>query len=146
MEINLNPVGREEIHKLEVALLLGTLFRKDVIEMLRDPTERLTWIDTLAVAAAALARSKAGMTASQIAEDIGRTEATIRNHLQGKSKAGKLVLETYEKFLKEGVKLEGVVLPEDVEKLKEELKKKEEEINKLKEKLKKIEELVKTSE
>ncbi len=48
MEINLNPVGRGEIHKLEIALLLGTLFRKDVLEMLRDPSERLTWIDSLA--------------------------------------------------------------------------------------------------
>jgi len=143
MEISLSPAGREEIHKLEIALLLGTLFREDVIEMLRDPTERLTWIDTLAVAAAALARSKAGMTTSQIAEDIGRTEATVRNHLQGKSKAGKLVLETYEKFLKEGVKIEGILLPEEVEKLKKDLRKKDDEIKELKEKLRKIEELAK---
>ncbi len=142
MEINLNPVGREEIHKLEVALLLGTLFRKDVLEMLRDPSERLTWIDSLAVAAAALARQKAGMTLSQIAEDIGRTEATVRNHLQGKSKAGQLVLETYQKFLKEGVKLE-VLAGEEAEELERKLKEKEKEVEELKERLRKIAELAK---
>ena len=142
MEINLNPVGREEIHKLEVALLLGTLFRKDVLEMLRDPSERLTWIDSLAVAAAALARQKAGMTLSQIAEDIGRTEATIRNHLQGKSKAGQLVLETYQKFLKEGVKLE-VLAGEEAEELERKLREKEKEVEELKERLRKIAELAK---
>jgi len=142
MEINLNPVGREEIHKLEVALLLGTLFRKDVLEMLRDPSERLTWIDSLAVAAAALARQKAGMTLSQIAEDIGRTEATIRNHLQGKSKAGQLVLETYQKFLKECVKLE-VLAGEEAEELERKLREKEKEVEELKERLRKIAELAK---
>jgi len=30
MEISLKPLGREEIHKLEIALLIGTLLRRDV--------------------------------------------------------------------------------------------------------------------
>lgn len=105
-EISLSPIGREQIHKLEYALLVGTLFRSEVLEELRNPSERLTWVDSLAVAAAALARERAKMTVSQIAEDIGRTEATIRNHLTGKTKAGQLVRQTLEKFLREGVKIE----------------------------------------
>lgn len=49
-------MGRDEIHKLEAALLVGTLLSPEVIELLRGPEERLTWVDSLAVAAAALAR------------------------------------------------------------------------------------------
>ena len=105
----------------------------------------------MAVAAAALAREKAKMTVSQIADELGRSEATIRNHLGGKTKAGQIVKETYERFLREGVKLElpsifelkqpsleeairsgEVVKREEVEKLKE---KYEAEINDLKNQL-----------
>lgn len=105
-EIPLRPMGREDIHKLETALLIGTLLRPDVLKEIRESEERITWIDSLAVAAGALAREKAGMPVSRIAEDLGRTESTIRNHLAGKTKAGKLVRETYERFVKEGFKLE----------------------------------------
>ncbi len=105
-EVPLSPVGREEIHKLEAALLIASMFSKEAIEELRNPEGRLTWVDSLAVAAAALARERAKMSVSQIAEELGRTEATIRSHLSGKTKAGKLVRETYERFVKEGVKIE----------------------------------------
>ncbi|RLE49693.1 MAG: hypothetical protein DRJ31_04075 [Candidatus Methanomethylicota archaeon] len=136
VEIPLTPLGREDIHKLETALLIGTLFRPDVLEMIRSAEERTTWIDSLAVAAGALAREKAKMTTSEIAEDLGRTEATIRNHLTGKTKAGKLVLETYEKFLKEGVKIELTTPPselaEQVSKLREELDKAKSELEQVK--------------
>lgn len=113
-EIPLRPIGRQDIHKLETALLIATLLRPDVIEEIRKAEERLTWVDSLAVAAGALARSKAGMTITQIAEELGRSEGTIRNHLQGKTKAGKLVHETFQKFLREGVKIE---IPETIAKL-----------------------------
>jgi len=52
-EIPLSPVGREEIHKLESALLIASIFSPTVLEELENPKERLTWIDSLAVAAAA---------------------------------------------------------------------------------------------
>ncbi len=104
-EIPLTPVGREEIHKLESALLIASIFSPTILEELENPKERLTWIDSLAVAAAALARERAKMSIPQIAEELGRSEATIRNHLQGKTKAGQIVRETYERFLKEGVKI-----------------------------------------
>ncbi|MHC1629236.1 MAG: transcriptional regulator [Candidatus Nezhaarchaeales archaeon] len=105
-EIPLTPMGRDEIHKLETALLLGTLLNPEVIELMRNPEERLTWVDSLAVAAAALARERAHMSVPQIAEELGRSEATIRSHLAKKTKAGQLVWQTYERFLKEGVKLD----------------------------------------
>lgn len=105
-EVPLSPVGREEIHRLEAALLIASLFSREAIEELRNPEGRLTWVDSLAVAAAALARERAKMPVTQIAEELGRTEATIRAHLSGRTKAGKLVRETYERFLKEGVKIE----------------------------------------
>ena len=110
-DVPLSPVGREQIHKLETALLIGSILRPDVIDMLRNPEERLTWVDSLAVAAAALAREKAKMTIAQIAEDLGRTEATVRHHLQGKTKAGQIVRETYEKFVKTGV---NITLPSEI--------------------------------
>lgn len=153
-EIPLTPLGREQIHKLESALLIGSILRPDVIEELKNPEERLTWVDSLAVAAAALAREKAKMTVRQIAEELGRTEATIRNHLQGKTKAGQIVRETYEKFLREGVKIElpstiaeakpseEYVKKDEAEKMKKQY---EEEVAKLKTQLeeekKKVEEL-----
>ncbi|KUH32307.1 hypothetical protein APY94_10450 [Thermococcus celericrescens] len=96
MEVPLNPLGREEIHRLESVLLFATLFRPEVIGLIKDPAERLTWVDSLAVAAGAIAREKARMTVSEIAEELGRTEATIRKHLKGETKAGQLVRETYE--------------------------------------------------
>jgi len=105
-EIPLMPIGREQIHKLESALLIASIFSPRVLEELENPRERLTWIDSLAVAAAALAREKAKMSIPQIAEELGRAEATIRNHLQGKTKAGQIVRETYERFLREGVRIQ----------------------------------------
>lgn len=105
-EISLSPVGRQQIHKLESALLLGTLFRPEALEALRNPEERLTWVDSLAVAAAAIARERAKMTVSQIAEELGRSEQTVRNHIQAKTKAGLFVKETLQRFMKEGVKIQ----------------------------------------
>ncbi|MBS7637959.1 transcriptional regulator, partial [Candidatus Bathyarchaeota archaeon] len=96
-EISLSPLGKEQINKLEAALLIGTIFRSDVLEELKDPSERLTWVDSLAVAAAAIARERARMTVSQIAEDIGRSEVAVRNHLTGKTKAGQLTRQTLER-------------------------------------------------
>jgi len=115
-EIPLQPIGREDIRKLEAALLVGALFRPEVMEALRDPTERLTWIDSLAAAAAALARQKAGMSVRQIADEVGLSEAAIRRHLDGKTRAGELVRKVYEQYAREGVKVE---LPVEVERARE---------------------------
>ena len=104
--VPLKPLSRADIHKLETALIIATLLREDVLQKIRESTERLTWIDSLAVAAGAFARARAGMTAEQIAEDLGRSEATIRRHLTGKTEAAKLVEETYRCFASEGVKIE----------------------------------------
>ena len=38
-EVPLKPIGREEIHKLESALLVGTLFRSEVLEALKSLVE-----------------------------------------------------------------------------------------------------------
>ena len=146
-EIPLTPMGRDEIHKLETALLLGTLLSPEVIELMKNPEERLTWVDSLAVAAAALARERARMTVPQIAEELGRSEATIRNHLTKKTKAGQLVWQTYERFLREGVKLdiESLVGATEASRLRsenEELKKKLEEAeSKIKELSEQVEQL-----
>lgn len=122
-EIPLSPIGREQIHKLEAILLINSIFRPEVLEELKKSEERITWVDSLAVAAAALAREKAKMTVPQIAEELGRTEATIRNHLQGKTRAGQIVRETYEKISRENI---TVMLPEfasaeEIKRLKSEL-------------------------
>ncbi|RLE53736.1 MAG: transcriptional regulator [Candidatus Methanomethylicota archaeon] len=144
VKITLNPTGREEIHRLEIALLLETLLRTEVIQLLKDPSGRLTWVDSLAVAAGAIARERAKMTVSQIAEELGRTEATIRNHLAGKTKAGQLVRQTLQKFIKEGVKIEigiPIISEEELEKLKkleEEKKKLENILEKVKKTLKEL--------
>lgn len=139
--VNLNPIGREEIHRLEAALLIGTLFRPEVIEMLRESGERLTWVDSLAVAAGAIARERAKMTIPRIAEELGRSEATIRNHLTGKTKAGQLVRKTLQKFIKEGVKIEmkiPVIEMEKLEKMKKEIEELKQKNKQLKEKIEEI--------
>jgi len=124
-EISLSPVGKEQIHKLETILLVNSILRPEVLEELKNPEGRITWVDSLAVAAAALARERAKMTVSQIAEELGRTEATIRNHLQGKTRAGQIVRETYERIAREGA---DIILPEmlsseEISRLKDELEK-----------------------
>jgi len=136
-EISLAPVGREQIHRLESALLIGSILRPEVLEMLRDPEERLTWVDSLAVAAAALAREKAKMPVSTIADELGRTEATVRNHLQGRTKAGQIVRETYEQFVKTGI---NIPLPEIFQQKTKTLDEttREEELNRLKTELEEV--------
>jgi len=152
--IPLKPLSRADIHKLETALIIATLLREDVLQKIRESTERLTWIDSLAVAAGAFARARAGMTAEQIAGDLGRSEATIRRHLTGKTEAAKLVEETYRRFASEGVKIElpalvrgSDELSRKVSELEAKLKEAEERARALEEKLAKArslaEELVK---
>jgi len=122
-EISLSPIGKEQIHKLETILLVNSILRPEVLEELENPEGRITWVDSLAVAAAALARERAKMTVSQIAEELGRTEATIRNHLQGKTRAGQIVRETFERIARDGA---DIILPtmlssEEISRLKDEL-------------------------
>ncbi len=123
-KVPIRPVGAKEVRELEIALIIGTILRPDVFKEIMEPREFTTWVDSLAVAAGALAREKAGYPISKIAEELGRTEATIRNHLQGKTKAGQLVRETYE-MLKTGklrIAIPAAVAPaEECEKLRGEL-------------------------
>ena len=63
--IPLRPTSKREVKLLETALIVGTLYRPDIMELIRDPLEKATWLDSLAVAAAALAREKAGYTVSR---------------------------------------------------------------------------------
>jgi len=141
-KIPLKPLGKKDIQMLEMGLIIATLYSPEILELIRDPVERATWVDSLAVAAAALAREKAGYTVSQIAEEVGRSETSIRAHLAGKTKAGKLVRETYEKLKKGELRIvvpfikfkeQMTVLPEVVKEVEESVKRKyEEEINTLK--------------
>lgn len=137
--IPIKPVGAKEVRELEIALIIGTMFRPDVIQEVMDPKDFTTWLDSLAVAAGALAREKAGYPISKIAEELGRTEATIRNHLQGKTKAGKLVRETYE-LLKKGKLNLAIPLPAagEIERLRARVKELEELIASVREDLLKI--------
>ena len=141
VEVPLRPVSREDIRRLETALLIASLFTPEFLELLKSG-ERLTWIDSLATAAGALAREKAGMTIREIAEELGKTEATIRKHLKGETKAGQIVLKTYERFLKEGVKIElpfpltGAVTSTDVEQLKKQVEELKAKVREYEEKLK----------
>ncbi len=119
-KIPVKPVGAKEVRELEIALILGTLFRPDVMSEILDPREFTTWVDSLAVAAGALARERAGYPISKIAEDLGRSETTIRNHLQGKTKAGQLVRETYEKLVRGELKIAiPICRPEQLKELEE---------------------------
>lgn len=149
--IPVRPTSAKEIRELEIALIIGTVLRPDVFKEILEPREFTTWVDSLAVAAGALAREKAGYPISKIAEELGRSETTIRNHLQGKTKAGQLVRETYD-MLKTGklkITVPAPVVPaEELEKLKQEkeelAKKLEEAEQKIKEYEAKLEEVKKT--
>ncbi|ACB40524.1 helix-turn-helix domain-containing protein [Pyrobaculum neutrophilum] len=131
-EIPLKPTGREEIRKLESALLVMSLFDKETLEAIKDPATRVTWVDSLYTAAAALARERAGISTSKIAEELGVTEATIRRHLKGETKAGQLVKKVYDKLSKEGFKVElPTELAEECTKQITELKDKIEKVKKM---------------
>lgn len=120
--------------------------RKDVIEKMRstNPKDRITWIDSLAVAAGALAREKAGMTITRIADELGRGEQTVKAHLTGKTEAGKLIKETYEMLVRGEKVLTFIVKEaeepsiEEVEKLKAEIEKEKREKAELQKKLNEI--------
>jgi probable regulatory domain-containing protein len=132
--IPLNPLGKNDIKKLETFLIIGTLYRPEVLELIKDPNERSTWIDSLAIAAAAYARYKAGMPISLIADELGRSEESIRNHISGKTKAGSLIIETYEK-IKSGqlnLTLSFNSSNKELDELKNQVKNLKEEIEKLK--------------
>jgi probable regulatory domain-containing protein len=132
--IPLNPLGKNDIKKLETFLIIGTLYRQEILELIKDPNERSTWMDNLAIAAAAYARYKAGMPINLIADELGRPEETIRNHISGKTKAGSLIIETYEK-IKSG-QLNLVLLfnssNKELDDLKNQVKNLKEEMEKLK--------------
>lgn len=140
-EVPLKPIGKEDVRKLEIALILQTLFREDVIKQALEARDKVTWLDSLLVAAAALARERAGYPVSRIAEELGRSEATIRNHLQGKTEAGKIVRETYQELVKRGGVLE-IRLPKITEGEEERVRELEEELNKLKERIEKAKEKI----
>ncbi|MEM2267282.1 MAG: transcriptional regulator, partial [Nitrososphaerota archaeon] len=82
------------------------------------------------------------MTITQIAEDIGRSEATIRNHLTGKTKAGQLIRQTYERFLREGIKIE-IPSTKELEELKRKLEEEKKKIEILENTLKDVKESLK---
>ncbi len=143
--VPLKPIGKKEIQQLEMALIIGTLYRPEVLELIRDPVERATWIDSLAVAAAVFARYKAGIPVSEIAEELGRSEVTIRSHLNQKTKAGKLVAETYDKLkrgeLKIIVPFAGIQIPvSEVENMRAELERLREEQKTFKEQVRVLQE------
>jgi hypothetical protein len=132
--IPLNPLGKNDIKKLETFLIIGTLYRPEILQLIKDPNERSTWIDSLTIAAAAYARYKAGMPISLIADELGRSEETIRNHISGKTKAGSLIIETYEK-IKSGqlnLILSFNSSNKELDELKNQVKNLKEEIEKLK--------------
>ncbi|MGC8974575.1 MAG: transcriptional regulator [Thermoprotei archaeon] len=137
--VPLKPLGKSEIQQLEMALIVGTLYRPEILELIRDPAERSTWVDSLAVAAASLARSRAGMSAPQIAGELGRTEATVRNHLNQKTKAGKLVAETYEKLKKGELKIFVPFMKAPSADLEDKIKFLEQELSRYKDKARELE-------
>ncbi len=147
-EIPLKPLTKEEIRRLELALILGTITRPDVLEKIRKAEDKLTWLDSLIVAAGALARDRAGMPVEAIAEELGRSPTTIRHHLAGKTEAGKLVKETYDMLVKMGGKLQvPIVSAVEVEEYRKRVEELEKEVSELRKKLEsvkgKLEEIVK---
>jgi len=137
-EIPLKPLTKEEIRRLELALILGTITRPDVLEKIRKAEDKLTWLDSLIVAAGALARDRAGMPVEAIAEELGRSPTTIRHHLAGKTEAGKLVKETYDMLVKSGGKLQvPIVSAVEVEELRKKVEELEKQLGELKSKIEK---------
>lgn len=136
--IPLKPTGKRETQQLEAALIIGTLYRPEIMELLKDPIEKATWVDSLAIAAGALARSKSGMPVAQIAEELGRSETTIRAHLSGKTKAGKLVIETYER-MKNGQLMLSIPFARELKVEDEKVKKLEQELAEARERCSKLE-------
>lgn len=128
VEVPLKPIGKEETRKLELALIFGMLMRQDVLEKIKNSEDKITWLDSLVIASGALARERAGIPVARIAEELGRTETTIRNHLTGRTEAGKIVRETYELLVRNSGRLEFLMPSgEEIEKLRrenEELRKK----------------------
>ena len=114
MSVPLQPLGKSDIKKLESALLVIALFDPEVVEKMRDPKDRVTWVDSLAVAAAAFARRKAGMSITEISDEVGRSEGTIRNHLEEKTEAGKIIKRAFQKLVENRGNIEIEISSSDI--------------------------------
>ena len=146
VNIPLKPRDKVEIQQLQSALMIATLSIPQIFEYLEDPVERVLFADELFVAAAALAREKAGYSISQIAEELGRNEVTIKAHLEGATRVGRIVREVYESLSKSEKKelvvrrVNIVVANEEVaKKFMEMIKRLEDENSELRETIKKLE-------
>ena len=147
--VPLKPIGKREITQLEIALIVATLYRPEILELIRDPIERVSWMENIAIAAGALARYKAGMPLDRIAEELGRSVITIKSHLNQKTRIGRLISETYERFSRGEVKLsfpitkpyiissieEVTTLREEVERIREINRNLEEQVNRQREEI-----------
>ena len=100
--VPLKPLGKEDIRRLELALLITALGSPEAYEELRGEKQHLTWVDSLFVAAAALARDKAGVPVSKIADELGVSEETVRKHLRGETRAAQIIRLAYERIAREG--------------------------------------------
>ena len=107
--VPLKPVGKEDVRNLELGLILAALLNKEVMQQAIATREKLTWLDALIVAAGALAREKAGYPVAQIAEELSRAETTIRNHLAGRTEAGRIVADAYRKLIEAEGDLEKIL-------------------------------------
>jgi Predicted transcriptional regulators len=120
---------------VDLSKIKTLIYSAETFEALKNVHERLTWIDSLYVASASLARDKAGIPISKISEEIGVTEATIRRHLKGETKAGEMVLKAYERLSKEGFKIN---LPEIMQVQSDEVEKIKQKLSRIKESLQNI--------
>ena len=125
----------------------ATLSDPRISEVLSDPVESTLFLDNLYVATASLAREKAGYSIPEIAEELRRSEVTIKAHISGATKIGRIVREAYEMLSKPGElpvrRLDvAIVSDKEVEKFKEIIKRLENENNELRKTIKKLEEEV----
>ncbi|MEM4718156.1 MAG: transcriptional regulator [Desulfurococcaceae archaeon] len=144
--IPLKHISKREIKQLELALIIGALFSPEIKELLEDPVENITWIDSIGAAAGAFARLKAGYSIQDIAEDLGRSELTIRSHLGQKTKAGKIVYNVFDKLARGELIIElplekpiPIELENELVKLRDELEKIIKENKSLRDKLSELE-------
>lgn len=137
-ELPLKPINKREIRLLEAALVVGSILTLEIRELLNDPIERVNWMDSVSVAAASMARHAAGMTISEIAMELDRSELLIKSHLESRTTAGKIIARIYEKLVKgelRAVNLDQFCGGEEIERLRLEIERLKSENNTLREKL-----------
>lgn len=106
--VPIRPDCKTEILLLQSALLIASMPR--IIERMQfidDPLENEMMLEHLSMSSAIFARTTAGYGVEKIADDLGRSIATVQAYMRGYSYAYEIIKSVYEEMIADADKKAG---------------------------------------